>query len=111
VRIVAAGLLLPDGKPRRLFGEAGLIRALGELVGDDGGVLSRSPLARWRRSRCWSGCAPATRRCGAIRPQALETMLGQLLVPPLLALTHGDGSLGNLAGRLGGRRGGSGARW
>ena len=44
--IVAAGLLLPDGKPRRLFGEAGLIRALGELVGDDGGVLSRSPLSQ-----------------------------------------------------------------
>ena len=44
--IVAAGLLLPDGKPRRLFGEAGLIRALGELVGDDGGVLSRSPLGQ-----------------------------------------------------------------
>ncbi|MFN5781322.1 MAG: heparinase, partial [Novosphingobium sp.] len=42
--IVAAGLLLPDGKPRRLFGEAGLIKALGELVGDDGGILSRSAL-------------------------------------------------------------------
>ena len=43
--IVAAGLLLPDGKPRRLYGEAGLVRALGELVADDGGALSRSPLA------------------------------------------------------------------
>jgi len=38
--IVAAGLLLPEGKPRRLFGEAGLVRALGEVVGTDGGVLS-----------------------------------------------------------------------
>ena len=44
--IVAAGLLLPDGKPRRLYGEAGLIKALGELVGEDGGVLSRSPIAQ-----------------------------------------------------------------
>ena len=38
---VAAGLLLPDGNPRRLYGEAGLVRALGELVAEDGGTLSR----------------------------------------------------------------------
>ena len=95
--IVAAGLLLPDGKPRRLFGEAGLIKALGELVGDDGGVLSRSPLGQMeviallvRLRACYS----------AIRrepPAALEAIL-TLLVPPLLALTHGDGSLGSWQG-------------
>ena len=39
--IVAAGLLLPDGKPRRLFGEAGLIRALGELVGE--AIIEHAP--------------------------------------------------------------------
>ncbi|MGL1409672.1 hypothetical protein ACSTIX_24505, partial [Vibrio parahaemolyticus] len=33
--ITAAGLLMADGRARRLFGEAGLIRALGDLVGDD----------------------------------------------------------------------------
>ena len=91
--IVAAGLLLPDGKPRRLFGEAGLIKALGELVGDDGGILSRSPLGQMeviallvRLRACYS----AVRRDP---PAALEAILA-LLVPPLLALTHGDGSLG-----------------
>lgn len=91
--IVAAGLLLPDGKPRRLFGEAGLIKALGELVGDDGGILSRSPLGQMeviallvRLRACYS----AVRRDP---PTALEAILA-LLVPPLLALTHGDGSLG-----------------
>ncbi len=95
--IVAAGLLLPDGRPRRLYGEAGLIRALGDLVGDDGGVLSRSPLdqaeaiALLVRLRA---CYAATRRDP---PEALETMLA-LLVPPLLSLTHGDGSLGNWQG-------------
>ena len=95
--IVAAGLLLPDGKPRRLFGEAGLIRALGELVGDDGGVLSRSPLGQIEvitllvRLRA---CYQAVRRDP---PQALETIMG-LLVPPLLALTHSDGSLGSWQG-------------
>lgn len=95
--IVAAGLLLPDGKPRRLFGEAGLIRALGEVVGDDGGVLSRSPLGQIEvisllvRLRA---CYQAVRRDP---PQALETIMS-LLVPPLLALTHGDGALGSWQG-------------
>ncbi len=95
--IVAAGLLLPDGKPRRLFGEAGLIRTLGELVGDDGGVLARSPLAQIEAITLLvklRACYQAVRRDP---PQALETMMG-LLVPPLLALTHGDGSLGSWQG-------------
>ena len=95
--IVAAGLLLPDGRPRRLFGEAGLFRALGDLVGDDGGVLSRSPLAQMEAIALLvklSACYRATRRDP---PEALETMLA-LLVPPLLALTHGDGSLGSWQG-------------
>jgi len=95
--IVAAGLLLPDGKPRRLFGEAGLSRALGELVGNDGGVLSRSPLQQMEAIALLtelSACYRATRRDP---PQAVATMQ-QLLVPPLLALLHGDGSLGSWQG-------------
>jgi uncharacterized heparinase superfamily protein len=95
--IVAAGLLLPDGKPRRLFGEAGLIRALGELVGDDGGVLSRSPLGQIEAIALLvklRACYQAVRRDP---PAALEAILA-MLVPPLLALGHGDGSLGSWQG-------------
>ncbi|MDE1468221.1 heparinase II/III family protein [Aurantiacibacter sp. D1-12] len=95
--IIASGLLLPEGKPRRLFGEAGLIRALGELVGDDGGVLSRSPLAQIQAIEMLvelSACYRATRR---EVPEAIETVLS-MLVPPLLALTHGDGGLGSWQG-------------
>lgn len=95
--IVAAGLLLPQGKPRRLFGESGLIRALGDLVGDDGGVLSRSPLGQIEAIALLvrlRACYQAVKRD---MPQALETMI-DLLVPPLLALTHGDGSLGSWQG-------------
>jgi len=95
--IVAAGLLLPDGQPRRLYGEAGLVKALGEMVGDDGGVLSRSPLAQMEAIALLinlRACYEATRRDP---PEAIETMLS-LLVPPLLALTHGDGSLGSWQG-------------
>lgn len=95
--IVAAGLLMPDGKPRRLFGEAGLIKALGELVGDDGGVLSRSPLMQMEAIALLvrlRACYQAVRRDP---PPALDAIMG-LLVPPLLALTHGDGALGSWQG-------------
>ena len=95
--IVAAGLLLPEGRARRLFGEAGLIQALGELVGDDGGVLSRSPLAQMEAIALLTklrACYRATRRDP---PTGLDTIL-TMLVPPLLALSHGDGSLGSWQG-------------
>ncbi len=95
--IVAAGLLLPEGKPRRLFGEAGLARVLGELVGADGGVLSRAPLVQMETIALLvdlAACYRATRRDP---PEAAERML-QLLVPPLLALTHSDGGMGSWQG-------------
>ncbi|MFC3098312.1 heparinase II/III family protein [Alteraurantiacibacter palmitatis] len=95
--ITAAGLLLPEGKPRRLFGEAGLVRALGDLVGDDGGVLSRSPLGQLEAIELLVDLAACYRAVRRDPPRALEVMLG-LLVPPLLALLHSDGSLGNWQG-------------
>ena len=95
--IVAAGLLLPDGKPRRLYGEAGLIRALGELLGDDGGVLSRSPLAQAEAIALLIKLRACYKTVKRDPPAALEAILA-LLVPPLLALTHGDGSLGSWQG-------------
>ncbi|WP_370034437.1 heparinase II/III family protein [Qipengyuania mesophila] len=95
--IVAAGLLLPDGRPRRLFGEAGLLRALGELVADDGGVLSRSPLAQMEAIALLIDLRACYDAADREPPQALETMLG-LLVPPLLALRMGDRGLGSWQG-------------
>ena len=95
--ITAAGLLLPDGKPRRLFGEAGLVRALGELVSDDGGVLSRSPLAQMDALALLVDLGACYRAVEREVPDALAAML-KLLVPPLLTLQHGDGGLGNWQG-------------
>ncbi|EIZ79159.1 heparinase II/III-like protein [Novosphingobium sp. Rr 2-17] len=95
--IIAAGLLLAEGRPRRLYGEAGLLRALGELVGDDGGVLSRSPLAQMEAIALLvrlRNCYQATRRDP---PPACERVV-ELLLPPLLALVHGDGGLGSWQG-------------
>lgn len=95
--VVAAGLLLPDGKPRRLYGEAGLARALGEAVSEDGGVLSRSPLAQMDAIALLVDLAACYRAVGRDPPAALDTMLA-LLVPPLLGLIHSDGGLGNWQG-------------
>lgn len=95
--IIAAGLLLPEGQPRRLFGEAGLVRALGEMVGEDGGVLSRSPLGQMEAIALLVDLTACYRAVRRDPPRALDTMLA-LLVPPLLALTHADGSLGNWQG-------------
>ena len=91
--IVAAGLLLPDGRPRRLFGEAGLLRALGELVSEDGGVLSRSPLAQMEAIALLVDLRACYEAADRDPPPALETMLG-LLVPPLLTLRMSDRALG-----------------
>ncbi|MBC2662405.1 heparinase II/III family protein [Novosphingobium flavum] len=95
--LVAAGLLLPDGKGRRLYGEAGLVRCLGELIGDDGGTLARSPLAQMEAIALLVRLSACYRALRNDPPQVIQGTLG-LLVPPLLALTHGDGSLGSWQG-------------
>ncbi len=95
--ITAAGLLLAEGRARRLYGEGGLIRALGNLVSDDGGVLSRSPLGQIEAIELLielRACYAAVR---STPPQQLDTIL-ELLVPPLLTLIHGDGGLGSWQG-------------
>ena len=95
--LVAAGLLLPDGKPRRLFAEAGLLRALGEALSEDGGVLSRSPSAQAHVIALLidlKACYAAVRHDP---PAAIDALLS-LLVPALLALRMGDRGLGSWQG-------------
>ncbi|GAA4047887.1 heparinase II/III family protein [Parerythrobacter jejuensis] len=95
--IVAAGLLLSDGKPRRLFGESGLAKALGELVAEDGGVLSRSPLAQMEALALLVELTACYRARDLDPPEALATMM-ELLVPPLLTLMHGEAGMGSWQG-------------
>jgi uncharacterized heparinase superfamily protein len=95
--ITAAGLLMPEGKPRRLFGEAGLLKALGDLVAEDGGVLSRSPAAQMDAIALLVDLRSCYEAADEEMPESLTIMLG-LLVPPLLALRHGDGGLGSWHG-------------
>ncbi|WP_428332775.1 heparinase II/III family protein [Novosphingobium sp.] len=97
VAITAAGLLLANGGARRLYGEAGLIHALGDLVGDDGGVLSRSPVCQIEAIELLvrlKACYSAVR---AEAPPQIDTILS-VLVPPLLAVLHGDGALSGWQG-------------
>jgi len=96
--VTAAGLLLPDGKPRRLYGEAALIRALGELVAEDGGSLARCPAAQMDAIRVLTDLLACYEAVELEAPDALWVMR-ELLVPPLLALRHGDGALGNWQGQ------------
>lgn len=96
--VTAAGLLLPEGRPRRLYGEAALIRALGELVAEDGGTLARCPAAQMDAIRILTDLIACYEAVDREAPEALWVMR-ELLVPPLLALRHGDGGLGNWQGQ------------
>lgn len=96
--VVAAGLLLPHGKPRRLFGEAGLVAALGDMVGEDGGLLSRCPAAQLGAIRLLTDLIACYDAADIAPPPALGVMR-ELLVPPLLALRHADGTLGSWQGQ------------
>ena len=96
--VTAAGLLLPEGRPRRLYGEAGLIKALGELVAEDGGGLGRCPRAQMDAIGVLTDLIACYDAAYQEAPEALLVMR-ELLVPPLLALRHGDGGLGSWQGQ------------
>lgn len=93
VGIVAASLLLPGGEPRRVFGEAGLRKALEAVIYADGGNISRSPLVQLDAIMAIA----MLQRIYAMRSIAPPQYLNEVqtrAVPALLGMTHGDGGLG-----------------
>ncbi len=91
--VVAASLLLPDGKARRAVGESGLADSLNQTVFADGGVVSRSPVQLMELI----GLLSLLKQCYAARREMVPEFLGEALgraVPALLGLTHSDGGLG-----------------
>ncbi len=74
-----------------------MLRTLGELVSDDGGVLSRSPAAQAEAIAVLIDLRACYAAVGEVPPSALDTMLG-LLVPALLSLRMGDRGLGSWQG-------------
>lgn len=91
--VVAASLLLPEGRARRAVGENGLSDSLSLTVFADGGVVSRSPVQLMELI----GLLSLLKQCYIARqelaPEFLTEALGRA-VPALLGLTHADGGLG-----------------
>ena len=96
--VTAAGLLLPEGRPRRIYGQAALIRSLGDLVAEDGGLLARCPAAQMQAIATLTDLIACYEAAETDAPEALFIMR-ELLVPPLLALRHGDGAIGSWQGQ------------
>ena len=95
--IVAASMLLPGGAARKVFGEAGLKRAIENAVHADGGIVSRSPLDQLEAIMLLAMVrAVYDVRREQVPPFIIEA-LGRM-VPALLGLCHGDGGLGNWQG-------------
>ena len=91
--VVAASLLLPEGKARRVVGENGLTESLNLTVFADGGVVSRSPVQLMELI----GLLSLLKQCYLAREEAVPEFLADALgraVPALLGLTHADGGLG-----------------
>ncbi len=97
--VVAAGLLIAGGDPRRLYGEAGLAKALSQQVTEDGGVASRSPAEQLELVDLLS----VLRSIYAARKMGIPVAINNVLVravPPLLGVTLGDGALSSWQGSL-----------
>jgi len=95
--IVGASLLLPDNEPRRIFGEAGLKRALDSFMGEDGGAISRSPLVQIDAIKILTMLKGVYDARDEIVSPIVENALASM-VPALQGLTHFDGSLGSWQG-------------
>lgn len=95
--VVAAGLLIPGGDPRRSFGEAGLARALAGGLSEDGGSVSRSPAMLADTIMLLA----MLRETYAARREELPPVAQNALakaVPALLGVMHGDRQLSSWQG-------------
>ena len=95
--VVAAGLLIPGGEPRRSFGEAGLARALATGTFDDGGAVSRAPTALLDMIGTLAMLRETYAVCRLDLPEDIANALGRM-VPALLGITHGDGGVSSWQG-------------
>lgn len=95
--MVAASLLIPEGRVRRIVGEAGLAKTMGEFFFADGGCVSRSPMDQMDAVVLLSMLKQVYVALNEDVPEFLEDALAHA-VPPLTSLTHFDGSMGNWQG-------------
>ena len=95
--VIAAGLLIPGGDPRRAFGEAGLARALATGVSQDGGVVTRSPTDQVELVELLSMLAEVYRIRNETWPESTQSTL-ERAVSALIGITMGDGALSSWQG-------------
>lgn len=95
--VLAAGLMIPGGDPRRAFGEAGLARALRVSVSEDGGLIERSPNALLDAIMLLTllKSSYAARRVDP--PETVDGAIGRM-ASALLGVTHGDRGLASFQG-------------
>ena len=95
--VLAAGLLIAGGDPRRAYGEAGLAKALGSATSDDGGLTSRSPNEQLELVEILAKLqAIYTARELAV-PEGIAVAASRA-VPALLGVVLGDGGLSSWQG-------------
>lgn len=95
--VIAAGLLIPGGERRRALGEAGLARAFGATIFDDGGSVARAPQDQLDMVMLLS----MLRECYAARRQTVPDLIEKTLsrmVSALLGVRLGDGALSSWQG-------------
>jgi uncharacterized heparinase superfamily protein len=97
--LIAAGLLIPGGAPRRTYAESGLTRALSTVFTEDGGIACRSPSALLDAIGLLSLLRAAYESRREEPLPGIEPALARA-VPALLGVTHGDGGLASWQGGL-----------
>lgn len=95
--VLAAGLMIPGGDPRRAFGEAGLARALAGSVGEDGGISGRSPAALLDAIMLLT-LLRETYAARRLDPPEVQSRALTRMVSALLGVCHGDRGLASWQG-------------
>ncbi len=95
--VLAAGLMIPGGDPRRSFGETGLKRALDGSVFDDGGSVGRSPAGQLDAIQLLTMLCESYSARRLDPPAFVQAALGKM-VTALLGVCHGDKGLASWQG-------------
>jgi uncharacterized heparinase superfamily protein len=95
--VVVAGLLIPGGEGRTARGEAALARALAQVVGEDGGLASRSAAEQLELVELLSQLR-AVYEARKITPMPALTDVLRRAVPALKGVLLGDGGLSSWQG-------------
>jgi uncharacterized heparinase superfamily protein len=95
--VVAAGLLMPGGDPRRSFGEAALAKAIDGAFTSDGGSICRSPQNLADAITTLSMLTKLYEARRVSLPSEVADALA-ITVPALMSVTMGDGGLSSWQG-------------